>query len=107
MIEILEGIARESNNAATRMAFGRQLLQVTPHDLHVVLRHRLLRKPSGFEGLVLIPEDLTPCDLALSDPEHRPVAEFYRDAAARAAPVTTFSVKTRSSRSSVISTISL
>ena len=31
-------------------------------DLDALLRHRLLREPSGFEGLIPRPEDLTPCD---------------------------------------------
>ena len=32
--------------------------QGTPHDLHVLLRHRLLRQPRGFEGFLLVPEGL-------------------------------------------------
>jgi len=28
--------------------------ETTPHDLHVLLRHRLLRQPGGFEGLSLL-----------------------------------------------------
>ena len=43
---------------------------------------RLLRRPRGFEGFVPSPEDLTPCDQALCEPDHLPGGHFERDAAA-------------------------
>src|SRR4029078_9326496 len=35
--------------------------------LHVLLRHRLLREPGGFEGLLTVPEDLNTPDLAVAE----------------------------------------
>ena len=42
-------------------------LEGPPHDLHVLLRHRLLREPEGFEGLLVIAEQLDSDDLVLAD----------------------------------------
>ena len=42
-----------------------------PHDLHVLLRHRLLRQPGGFEGLVRSREATAVSDLP-SRKSHRP-----------------------------------
>src|SRR5436190_2224067 len=38
-----------------------------PHDLHVLLRHRLLREPHGFEGLSVVPEELHAEHLSLPE----------------------------------------
>ena len=37
------------------------------HDLHVLLRHRLLLQPHGFEGLIAVEEDADATDLAFNE----------------------------------------
>src|SRR5438552_3829533 len=54
--------------------------------LHVLLRHRLLPQPHGFEGFVPGPEDLTPRDQAIREPEDLPRRSLHRDAATPTAP---------------------
>jgi hypothetical protein len=52
--------------APPRFSFERATgaLEVAPHDLHVLLRHRLLPKPGGFEGVLGIAADPNPDQLA-------------------------------------------
>ena len=38
-----------------------------PHDLDVLLRHRLLPQPGGFEGRVVVPEELDLADFAVAN----------------------------------------
>src|SRR6185295_10512350 len=45
-------------------------LIASTHDLHVLLRHRLLRKPGGFEGLLVIEESPNRNRLAIPDLGH-------------------------------------
>ena len=59
------------NSSAPRAA-AFHVLRHRPHDLHVLLRHRLLRQPQGFEGLRVIPEELLIDDLALAHRDRRP-----------------------------------
>src|SRR5207248_9365291 len=40
------------------------------HDLHVLLRHRLLHQPHGFEGFMAVEEDADATDLALNEVVH-------------------------------------
>ena len=47
-----------------------------PHDLHVLLRHRLLRQPGGFEGLVPLRVLVDVGDLAVPQPEVQVDAEI-------------------------------
>src|SRR5215218_1707548 len=49
-----------------------------PHDLHVLLRHRLLREPGGFEGLLAVVEQLHLSDLAVGERPDRHVRRLYR-----------------------------
>ena len=43
------------------------------HDLHVLLRHRLLRQPSGSEGFGLTHEDTRPGGPLISPPRDEPL----------------------------------
>ena len=51
----------------------------SPHDLHVLLRHRLLREPGGFEGLASVEEPARSCGptvpiMSSSGLRHHPAA---------------------------------
>src|SRR5512132_705527 len=59
----------------------------TAHDLHVLLRHRLLPQPGGFEGLCLGAEQPIAHELAASNRGHLPVTHLYLGAAVPAAPI--------------------
>ena len=50
---------------------GYKPLDHLAHDLHVLLRHRLLRQPGGFEGFGLGREELDPHDLAVAEGEEQ------------------------------------
>jgi hypothetical protein len=47
-----------------------------PHDLHVLLRHRLLRQAGGFEGFGTVREPLNANDLPLPDGGETPVVDL-------------------------------
>ena len=55
-------------------------------ELHVLLRHRLLREPGGFEGLVLVREHCHPGDLPRDDRIKRRKGALNANAALLPAP---------------------
>src|SRR5439155_212304 len=55
-------------------------LEGRSHDLHVLLRHRLLRQPHGFEGLFFAPVVVESHALAVSQRPHRTVDPFHINA---------------------------
>ena len=58
----------------------------SPHELHVLLRHRLLRQPHGFEGLgvVGVAAPLAPTMPSLKRPDNRYRHDLNRNAASPA-----------------------
>src|SRR5262245_9465087 len=56
-----------------------EALQVSADDLDVLLRHRLLRQPVGFEGFGAFVEDLHPDVCAFPKRIHDPPAALHRD----------------------------
>jgi hypothetical protein len=48
-----------------------ELVNGAPHDLHVLLRHRLLQQPGGFEGPLAIPKRLHASHLSITQGEDR------------------------------------
>src|SRR5262245_3721007 len=62
---------------------SRVSLAQPPCDLDVLLCHRLLRQPGGFEGFGVIQVELSPQELSIAKLPDRPNLLIYRDAASR------------------------
>jgi hypothetical protein len=52
-----------------------------PHDFHVLLRHRLLRQPRGFEGIGFGLEEVDADHEAISEPVDHPLRHLAFDSA--------------------------
>src|SRR6266480_544323 len=68
------------------LARKRDAVPDAPHDLHVLLRHRLLRKPGGFEGLRAIRKVPLPKHQAPPQPEELKEGLVHGHATARSMP---------------------
>src|SRR5829696_545972 len=64
--------------------FGPRLIQPA-QPLHILLRHRLLPQPDGFEGLVAVEVGQSASNLAVFDLKHWEHADTQRDVAPAAA----------------------
>ena len=62
--------------------FGKRV-ERRPRQLHVLLRHRLLRKPGGFEGFLQASKPREPADLAVSEGPHVELGLFNGNPAPR------------------------
>src|SRR5205823_242130 len=60
---------------------------LSAHDLDVLPRHRLLRKPGGFEGFFAVREPMLANDLPLPESDNDPVVELDSCAGLPAAQV--------------------
>src|SRR5207249_9774357 len=77
LLDLWCGIAEQQVSLALIPSLDR-----LPHDLHVRLRHRLLRQPYGFEGFVPCPVLPNAHDLAVVDRKHMRLFSFQRHPAA-------------------------
>src|SRR2546430_11155144 len=65
----------------------RSTLRIGTDDLHVLLRHRLLRQTDGFEGLLWFTEGAKAKHLSISELQHPARGRFALDSAALSAVV--------------------
>src|SRR5436190_24308142 len=74
----------KSSTSGSKRSSGRKPLRLNPAIIArttstFLLRRRLLLKPHGFEGLVLVHEDAPKDDLSLADREDMGELRFHRD----------------------------
>jgi hypothetical protein len=77
-------VVAQQFEGATKIA-SVESLERSPNDLHVLLRHRLLREPGGLEGIVAVREPVLANDLPLAESDNDPVVELNSCAALPAA----------------------
>ena len=79
-VQLLVGMAQFPHRLAVTPVIGRDR---TLHDLHVLLRHRLLREAGGFEGFRLCPADTPPHAFSAPPTAYMPDRVLKGDRASR------------------------
>src|ERR1700737_1299921 len=75
------GVIQVVYRCEVRLRPAEQRLDCTPHDLHVLLRHRLLLEPRGFEGVGSVGEIFDSHDEAVAESEYLEYPSADLDAA--------------------------